>query len=233
MLSQVRTVVNPSRLATIVHSVSPFQFLGFSAAERFSMQFGPLISHAHPNYFVTDRRRRTFRNASAKAITTSDLLDQLVDHSCETKMAEENETETIGAVVCDGFGNVACITSTGGITCKSEGRIGDTPMIGAGSYADNRTCALSGTGIGEEFIRTSAGSRVSCAIQYGGMSMNDAVSTVVNDELPKGAGGIIAVNANGEVCMNFNSTGMYRASRTWKGDGCVGVWDNTMPLQSI
>lgn len=229
----MRTVVNPSRLATVVHAVSPFQFLGFSAAERFSMQFGPLISHAHPDYFVTDLRRRTFRNASAKSNSATLQLDQLVDHSSEAKMAEENETETIGAVVCDGFGNVACITSTGGITCKSEGRIGDTPMIGAGSYADNRTCALSGTGIGEEFIRTSAGTRVSCAIQYGGMSLNDAVSRVVNDELLKGAGGIIAVNASGEVCMNFNSTGMYRASRTWKGDGCVAVWDDIMPLPSV
>lgn len=216
-----------------MHTVSPFQFLGFAAAERFSMQFGPLITHAHPDYFITERRRRSFRHESTKNKSESTPLAQLVDHSSEAKMAEEkNETETIGAVVCDGFGNVACVTSTGGITCKSEGRIGDTPMIGAGSYADNRTCALSGTGIGEEFIRTSAGSRVSCAIQYGGMTMNDAVSSVVHDELPKGAGGIIAVNTSGEVCMDFNSTGMYRASRSWKGDECVAIWDDIMPLSS-
>ena len=120
-----------------------------------------------------------------------------------------------------------------GVTCKTEGRIGDTPMIGAGGIADNRSCAVSGTGIGEEFIRASAASRVSCAMQYGGMSLNDAVSTVVNDELVQGAGGIIAVSPQGDVCMKLNSTGMFRASRSWKGVDCIAIWDENVPFPSV
>ena len=112
---QVRTVAQPSRLATVVHSVSDFQFLGFSAAERFSLRFPSLISHAPPEFFVTEQRVQSMQRLKAKKGKGTDTnLSALVDHSAGTHESDtKTETETIGAVVCDGYGNVACVTSTG------------------------------------------------------------------------------------------------------------------------
>lgn len=136
------------------------------------------------------------------------------------------EGETVGATVCDGQGNVACVTSTGGVTNKWEGRIGDTPVIGAGSYASNKSCAVSGTGWGEQFLRFGAASRVCFAVEYGGMNVRDAMAEVVHQVFPEETGGFVAVTPKGEIVIEFNSRGMYRACRSWQGQNYVRIWED-------
>ena len=127
---------------------------------------------------------------------------------------------TVGAVACDTHGNVAAATSTGGMTAKAPGRIGDTPMIGAGTFADNATCAVSGTGHGEVFIRYTAAAEISARMRHAGQSLHDAADHVVMHDLAEndGSGGLIAVDAEGNITMPFNCDGMYRGSVTQDGN---------------
>lgn len=126
---------------------------------------------------------------------------------------------TVGAVACDTSGNVAAATSTGGMTAKSPGRIGDTPIIGAGTYADNETCAVSGTGHGEVFIRYTAASEIAARMRFAGQSLSAAAEHVVMNDLADhdGSGGLIAVDAAGNISMPFNCDGMYRGQVTQDG----------------
>jgi len=119
---------------------------------------------------------------------------------------------TVGAVACDAQGNLAAATSTGGMTAKAPGRIGDTPIIGAGTFADNETCAVSGTGHGEVFIRYNAAAEIAARMRHAGESLSDAAHHVVMEDLGKhdGSGGLIAVDAHGHITMPFNCEGMYR-----------------------
>ena len=123
---------------------------------------------------------------------------------------------TVGAVACDSDGNIAAATSTGGMTNKQYGRVGDSPIIGSGTYANNKTCAISCTGYGEIFIRTVTAYDVSCLMEYKNMSLDEAMNYVVNEKLVSlgGEGGMIGVDAQGNYAMIFNSTGMYRAVKT-------------------
>ncbi|SEN43310.1 beta-aspartyl-peptidase (threonine type) [Pseudorhodobacter antarcticus] len=127
---------------------------------------------------------------------------------------------TVGAVACDGYGNIAAATSTGGMTAKSPGRIGDTPIIGAGTFADNATCAVSGTGHGEVFIRYTAAAEIAARMRHAGQSLAQAADHVVMQDLAlhDGSGGLIAVDAQGNVTMPFNCEGMYRGKVTEAGD---------------
>ena len=126
----------------------------------------------------------------------------------------EKKFGTVGAVALDQNGNIAAATSTGGMTNKRFGRIGDTPIIGAGTYANNKTCAVSCTGHGEFFMRAVVAYDVSCLMEYKNLSLKQACEFVVHDKLKKlgGEGGLIAVDANGNIELVFNSQGMYRAS---------------------
>ncbi len=119
---------------------------------------------------------------------------------------------TVGAVACDAYGNLAAATSTGGMTAKAPGRIGDTPIIGAGTFADNQTCAVSGTGHGEVFIRYTAAAEIAARMRHAGESLEEAANHVVMEDLGKndGSGGLIAVDAQGHIVMPFNCEGMYR-----------------------
>jgi len=119
---------------------------------------------------------------------------------------------TVGAVACDGDGNIAAATSTGGMTNKRYGRIGDSPMIGAGTYANNKTCAVSCTGHGEIFIKAVAAYDVSCLMEYKNMNLQQACDEVVLKKLVSlnGDGGLIAVDSKGNTALVFNSAGMYR-----------------------
>ena len=122
----------------------------------------------------------------------------------------------MGAVACDKNGNIAAATSTGGMTNKRWGRVGDSPMVGAGTYANNKTCAVSCTGSGEYFIRGVVAYNVSCLMEYKGMSVEEAASEVINKRVLEigGDGGLIAVDAEGNIAMPFNTEGMYRAFKT-------------------
>jgi beta-aspartyl-peptidase (threonine type) len=135
------------------------------------------------------------------------------------ELMRDKKFGTVGAVACDRNGNLAGATSTGGMTNKKYGRIGDSPMIGAGTYANNKTCAISCTGHGEMFIRSVAAYDVSCLMEYKGMSLQEAMNKVVHEKLMamQGEGGMIGVDAQGNAAMIFNSAGMYRGVKNSKG----------------
>jgi beta-aspartyl-peptidase (threonine type) len=129
-------------------------------------------------------------------------------------------------VACDQKGNIAAATSTGGMTNKKYGRIGDSPLIGCGTYANNKTCGISCTGHGEMFIRAVAAYDVSCLMEYKGLSLQEAMDIVVHDKLVKihGEGGMIGVDAHGNAALVFNSAGMYRAIRSSDGKSEVALY---------
>jgi beta-aspartyl-peptidase (threonine type) len=139
----------------------------------------------------------------------------------------KNKKGTVGAVAKDIHGNIAAATSTGGMTNKKFGRVGDTPIIGSGCYANNSTCAISCTGHGEFFIRQVVAYDISCLMEYKNLSLYDACTEVVKNKLVKtgGEGGLIGVNKNGEICFSFNSLGMYRASKKSNEDLFIGIFE--------
>ena len=158
--------------------------------------------------------------------------DQLEAAKKEGKMTldhtedKEKKFGTVGAVALDVHGNLAAGTSTGGMTNKKFGRVGDSPIIGAGTYANNKTCAVSCTGHGEIFLRAVAAYDISCLMEYKGLSLHNAMQIVVHEKLVQmgGEGGIIGVDANAAVVMMMNSPGMYRASKNNLGDELVAIY---------
>ena len=158
----------------------------------------------------------------------------LLDHSHKKENNKPNSAKlegpskkgTVGAVALDIFGNIAAATSTGGMTNKKFGRIGDSPIIGAGTYANNNTCAISCTGHGEFFIRSVVAYDISCLIEYKGLTLKEACDIVVYKKLVEigGEGGLIALDANGNIEMPFNSEGMYRAMKKSDGEYFFGIY---------
>ena len=148
------------------------------------------------------------------------IVPELIDDVKDKKFG------TVGAAACDREGNIAAATSTGGMTNKKYGRIGDTPMIGAGTYANNNTCAISCTGHGELFIRAVAAYDVSCLMEYKGLSLQAAMNEVVNNKLVKigGEGGMVGVDAAGSMALLFNSKGMYRGAKSSDGTNFVRIY---------
>ena len=138
----------------------------------------------------------------------------------------EKKYGTVGAVACDAKGNIAAATSTGGMTNKKFGRVGDSPIIGAGNYANNKTCAVSCTGSGEYFRRSVVAYDVSCLMEYKGLSLQEACDRVVMNKLVKlnGDGGLVAVDAKGNIAMPFNTSGMYRAAQSSSGIKLVDIY---------
>ena len=155
-----------------------------------------------------------------------------LDHNIQTeksvsaKVVEGRKFGTVGAVACDRYGNIAAATSTGGMTNKNYNRIGDSPIIGAGTYANNKTCAISCTGHGELFLKAVAAYDVSCLMEYKGMSLQEAMDIVTLDKLVKinGEGGMIGVDAKGNTALVFNSDGMYRAMQNSKGAKQIAIY---------
>ena len=141
-------------------------------------------------------------------------------------VVKDKKFGTVGAAACDIHGNIAAATSTGGMTNKQFGRVGDSPIIGAGTYANNKTCAISCTGHGEPFIRAVTAYDVSCLMEYKGLSLEEAMNVVVHDKLLKldGEGGMIGVDAKGNAAMVFNSEGMYRGMRNSDGSNEVSIY---------
>ncbi|AKQ45391.1 isoaspartyl peptidase [Rufibacter radiotolerans] len=195
----VRNVRNPILLASHILYHSDHVFLSYPGAEEFARKQG--LAFEPDDYFNTHQRFEQWQQ-----LRDSDVFR--LDHSHDKKFG------TVGAVARDKAGNLAAATSTGGMTNKNYNRIGDTPIIGAGTYANNRTCAISCTGHGEYFIRNVVAYDISCLMEYKGLSLADASSLVVNGKLKEqgGEGGLVAVARNGEVAMPFNSEGMYRAA---------------------
>lgn len=135
----------------------------------------------------------------------------------------DSQIGTVGCVAVDSLGNLASATSTGGLVNKMVGRIGDTPVIGAGTYADAR-CAVSATGKGEAIIRGTVARDVAALMEFKGLSLVEAANCVVHERTPKGTVGLVAVSAKGEVAMPFNTTGMFRACATEDGYSEIAIW---------
>lgn len=218
-VAAIRNVRNPIELATEVMRNSNHVFLSGKGANDFAIKQG--IKLEPDEYFFSQ-----FRYNQWKAIRDSDnySLDH-TNHHLEELMRDK-KFGTVGAVACDSKGNIAGATSTGGMTNKKYGRIGDSPLIGSGTYANNKTCAISCTGHGEIFIRTVAAYDVSCLMEYKGMCLQDAMEVVVHNKLIKleGEGGMIGVDAEGNAAMVFNSAGMYRGVKNSRGISEVFIY---------
>lgn len=204
----VSRIKRPLRAARAVMERSEHVLMAGPGAEAFAASQG--LELVDPSYFSTEFRRAQLKRAQAADVT-------VLDHDGGQDQRPLDETRkfgTVGAVALDVQGNLAAATSTGGMTNKRPGRVGDSPLIGAGTYADNRTAAISCTGSGEMFIRANAAFDVCARMAYGGLSLERAAEAVVMQALPAidGRGGLIAVDAQGHVCLPFNTEGMYRGS---------------------
>lgn len=217
----VQYVKNPIRLAEAVMENSPHVLLAGQGALDFALQ--QKMEVKPDDYFFA-----RFRFDQWKNIRDEDQV--ALDHtvSAYDRLLHEKKFGTVGAVARDIYGNVAAATSTGGMTNKRYNRIGDSPIIGSGCYANNATCAISSTGHGEYFMRAVAAYDVSCLMEYKGLSLRQAMETVVMDKLKPmgGEGGMIGVDASGEIALVFNSPGMYRGYLTSSGDLAVAIYEN-------
>ncbi|WP_194851012.1 isoaspartyl peptidase/L-asparaginase family protein [Nonlabens antarcticus] len=199
-VSLITGIKNPVQLAKDVMEYSEHVFLAGDGAMEFAKSRD--YSLEDPDYFFDQLRHDQWQ-----AIKDSDNFQ--LDHSVK----KDSKFGTVGAVAMDQQGNLAAATSTGGMTNKKWGRIGDSPMIGAGNYANNETCAVSCTGSGEYFIRGVVAYEVSALMEFKNMSLEDAANEVIHNRIKKlgGDGGLIAVDAKGNISLPFNTAGMYRA----------------------
>jgi len=202
---------NPISAARAVMEKSEHVMMVGRGAELFATQQG--LEIVDPSYFWTERRWKSLQQ---------DLLKEKKPQAA-LEGAEEKKFGTVGAVALDRSGNLAAGTSTGGMTNKKYGRVGDAPIIGAGTYAENESCAVSATGHGEFFIRWTVAHDIAALVKYRGMPVKAAAEEVIHKKLApvKGEGGVIVLDAKGNFAMPFNSEGMYRG---WIGtDGTPHV----------
>ncbi|MDO6596396.1 isoaspartyl peptidase/L-asparaginase [Oceanihabitans sp. 2_MG-2023] len=212
-VSLITGIKNPVALARDVMEKSEHVFLAGAGAMQFAKELDYTIEDA--SYFYD-----AFRHKQWIEIKDTDSFQ--LDHAKK----KDSKFGTVGAVACDKDGNIAAATSTGGMTNKKWGRVGDSPMIGAGNYANNKTCAISCTGSGEFFIRGVVAYDVACLMEHKEMSLEDASNEVINKRILeiKGDGGLIAVDAKGNIAMPFNTEGMYRASKSSTGQEEVSIY---------
>lgn len=217
----VRNIKNPIQLAREVMIHSGHVMVSGSGASDFALERG--IERMPDEYFFQKIRYEQWIKIRDSNFTQ---LDHEGDNMKSGQASADYKFGTVGAVACDAAGNLAAGTSTGGMTNKRFGRIGDSGVIGAGTFAANETCAISCTGHGEHFLRAVAAYDVSCLIEYAGLSLEEATRKVVHEKLlPKGGeGGMIALNRNGDFCFSFNSRGMYRAMKNSKGEELVAFY---------
>ena len=194
---------NPILAARLVMEHSPHVMMIGEGAENFAIAQG--MERVSADIFSTPERY-------AQLLAARTAGETVLDHSA-SPLDENNKMGTVGAVALDMFGNLAAATSTGGMTNKLPGRVGDSPLVGAGCYANNASVAVSCTGTGEVFIRALAAYDIAALMDYGGLSLSEACERVVMEKLPAlgGSGGLIAVDHEGNVALPFNSEGMYRA----------------------
>ncbi len=209
-VSGIRNVKNPIQLARAAMEKSPHLFLNSSGAELFAKELD--FPFEDDSYFFTTKR-----------------YDQLLEAKKDSRVQLDHFADnfgTVGAVALDSFGNLASANSTGGLTNKSYGRIGDSPLIGSGTYANNNTCAVSCTGDGEFFIRGVVAYDISCLVEYKNMSLADACNLVIKEKMVKlgGEGGVIAVDKSGNVALVFNSGGMYRGFKKHDGTSEIAIF---------
>lgn len=208
----VRTIRNPILAARAVMRDGRSVILGAEGAERFAREHG--LAMVDPSYFSTPRRLEQLRIVQAQARGRA-----VLDHDAAAAVdSNARRMGTVGAVARDRDGHLAAATSTGGLTNKTPGRIGDTPVVGAGVYANDATCAVSSTGTGEHFIRGCVAFDIHARMRYLRQDVETAARGGIDEALAPigGRGGVIAVGADGRIAMPFNSLGMYRA---WAREG--------------
>lgn len=207
-IAAVTRVRNPIQLAARVMTASSHVMLVGEGAEVFAAEKGiPLVDR---HYFHTERRwnqlQRLLNTDSNNSTLSEDEYDDFEVH--------DHKFGTVGAVALDGSGNIAAGTSTGGMTNKQYGRVGDSPIVGAGTYADNRSCGISATGHGEYFMRAVVAHDICARVEYKGISLQQAADEVIQGKLLQmnGAGGVIGLDPAGKAVTSFNTAGMYRAA---------------------
>jgi beta-aspartyl-peptidase (threonine type) len=206
----VSHIRNPIELARTVMEHSPYVMLGGAGAEEFALSRG--FALVPRSYFHTPERWRQ--------------LERIRSGDAELSALTISHVGTVGAVALDRTGKLAAATSTGGMTGKRYNRVGDSPIIGAGTYADDRSCAVSATGHGEVFIRAAVAHDICSRMRFGGRTLNEAVREVVLEELPAlhGEGGVIAIDTRGKIAMEFNSEGMFRAARRSGEEAQIAIY---------
>jgi beta-aspartyl-peptidase (threonine type) len=220
----ITTVKNPITAARAVMERSQHVMLTGPGADKFAKEAG--LEIVDPSYFYTEERWKGLQKVKAMDAGKTQLDHDSAGHKTSALLGIENNDHkfgTVGAVALDKQGNLAAATSTGGMTNKKFGRIGDAPIIGAGTYANNATCAISCTGWGEFFIRLCVAKTVSDLMEYKGLSLQQATDELIMKKVPAlgGDGGLIAIDKDGNIAMPFNTAGMYRGSIT--ADGKVEV----------
>src|SRR5690606_5512683 len=222
----VTTIKNPISAARAVMEKSPHVMMVGSGAEKFATEQG--LEIVDPSYFHTESRWRSLQRAKQEDSSKIEL-----DHTDTSKKALLRQLEnkdykygTVGAVAVDQQGNLAAATSTGGMTNKKFGRVGDAPIIGAGTYANNKTVAISGTGWGEYFIRLVMAKSISDMMEFGKMKLQVAANEMIRKRLPAlgGDGGLIAVDKDGNIAMPFCTEGMYRGYVKEGGKNVVEIY---------
>jgi beta-aspartyl-peptidase (threonine type) len=210
-IAGVTGVKNPVDLARLIMEKTEHVLLTGAGAEELARRHG--MKFEDPAYFYDEYRFRQWQSVKNTGTT-------MLDHQDEKKFG------TVGAVACDVHGNLAAATSTGGMTNKMFNRVGDTPLIGSGTWADNNTCAVSCTGHGEFFIRWVVAYDIACLMEYKGLSLKEACEQIVLDKLVRagGEGGIIAIDKNHDIQLIFNSEGMYRGSVRQGGEVRVDIY---------
>ncbi|WP_047548705.1 isoaspartyl peptidase/L-asparaginase family protein [Psychroserpens sp. Hel_I_66] len=215
------TVRNPINLARIIMDNSPHVMMAGAGAETYAKEQGLTI--VDPSYFYTENRFNSLKRIIEKEKTEQDQNNKQAFYDPEIK---DSKFGTVGCAALDKNGNLAAGTSTGGMTNKRYGRVGDAPIIGAGTYANNNSCAVSSTGWGEYFIRAMVAHDISALMQYKGLSLKEAAQEVIQKKVPElgGDGGIVAVDKNGNMVAEFNTSGMYRATMNDKGELEIGIY---------
>jgi len=223
-VSGVTTVKNPINLAWEVMENSEHVMLSGKGAEQFAKERS--LEIVDPEYFYTENRFKSLERLKARNSEKTEL-----DHDGKTAFVDpfikDSKFGTVGCAALDKNGNLAAGTSTGGMTNKKWGRIGDAPIIGAGTYANNKTAAISATGWGEFFIRGVVAYDISALMEYKEMSLAEAAKEVIQKKNPElgGSGGIIAIDHSGNVSMEFNTAGMYRAKMNKDGKLEIGIYE--------
>jgi len=196
----VKTIKNPVSLARAIMEKSKHVFLTGEGAEKFAKEAG--FKFVSPKYFIVENRYEIW-----------------------LKEIKNKKKGTVGAVALDKNGNLAAATSTGGMSMKKPGRVGDVPVIGAGTYANNKTCAVSCTGWGEKFIKNTVAFNVSAMMEYKNMSLSDAANEMIHKRLNQNDGGLIAVDKDGNFTLQYNTKSMLRGFVTSDGKREVKIWE--------
>jgi beta-aspartyl-peptidase (threonine type) len=229
-VATLKHIKNPISLARLVMQKSPHVMMIGEGAEKFARENG--VETVPQSYFFTQRRFDALKRIQEEEKKKAEAAKEGKKISLVESKKDENRHGTVGAVAVDKFGNLAAATSTGGMTNKKFGRVGDAPIIGAGTYANNNSCAVSATGWGEYFIRLGVARDISAIMEYQAMPVQQAVDAVIQRKLPAlgkmdnedADGGVIAIDKFGNIGISFNSEGMYRAYIDMNGKPVVQIY---------